>query len=198
MSEQRARSPWDLLLIVSGAAMAAGPFLPFVSAASGLGSVSRSGVDMVGAETFVIVIFGLGIAYLGYARMTGPAPTGFIAWAPFAGGVLGLLLSLNYFRQIQDRVAESTDLVLISVGVGLWLCLGGSAGAIVGGLLGRRTPDIVAADGTTTDPREAAPDSAVTEGNVDKPSGRRWNGLHPLVVLGLIAIVIVLFAIFRP
>lgn len=197
MAEQRARSPWDLLLIVAGLAMAAGPFLPFVSAASGLGSISRNGIDMVGAETFILVAFGLGIAYLGYARMTGPAPTGFAVWAPLIGGIVGLLLSLNYLRQIQGRVTDS-ELVIVSVGVGLWLCLGGSVGAIVGGLFGRRTDH-------STDPigegGGVGYGDSITSGEslVESPtSGRRWNGLHPLVVLALIVAVIALFAIFRP
>jgi hypothetical protein len=129
----------SLALVGAGIAMIVAPFLPFISATAALvGSVSRSGIEMVGPEAFILVVVGVLVAATGYQRAGGTQ----------GGRGLPLLASLGasgltayYFIQINDRVqTATTEYSIASIGMGLWLAVAGSIVAVVVNLFASPSP----------------------------------------------------------
>lgn len=126
-------------VMVGGALAVVGSFLPWVTASTVFGSLSRSGVDR-GGDGWITLGAGAVIALLGLATMTRPnrAANLFIA---IAAAVAFLVFILD-FSDIQGRVSalesNSQGLALGGVGIGLWLVALGAVVAFVSSLL-RRT-----------------------------------------------------------
>jgi hypothetical protein len=112
--------------IVGGAMLAAGSFLPWITASTGFGSVSRGGME--GGDGVVILIAG-GVTVLGgVAGLMGS--TGWVVAAIAA--VIGGLIGFVDFQDIQERISGIGDSVIGEVGIGLWLILAGAVVALVG------------------------------------------------------------------
>jgi hypothetical protein len=140
-----------LALVLAGLALVVAPILPFLTAtAVFVGTISRSGVDYVGPEAFLLSAAGAVLIYTGWQRAGGvyvarPLP---LVASLIAGG-----LTVWYYQQISERIREvaGTEFGVASIGLGLWLAIGGS---IVGVLISLLPPQEVspaeaAAEGTS-------------------------------------------------
>ncbi len=124
-------------LIAAGVALVVAPLLPFVTAtAAFVGTLTRSGVELVGLEAFLLSVFGALLIATGVQRAGGKK----IGRAlPIVASLGAALLTGWYFSQVSERVDRiGSDVGVASIGVGLWLAVGG---AIVGLLLSLRRPD---------------------------------------------------------
>lgn len=112
-------------MVVGGAMMAAGSFLPWITASTGLGSVSRSGMEG-GDGIFIAALGGLTILG-GIAALLGNAGWALAIFGSLVGGFIGFL----DFQEAQRRVAETgaDGIAVVQVGIGMWLIL---TGAVVG------------------------------------------------------------------
>jgi hypothetical protein len=124
-------------MIAAGAALIVAPFLPFITAtAAFVGSVTRSGVEMVGVEAFFLCLFGGLLVATGVQR-SGGKPIG--RALPVVSALAAAGLTAWYYSQVSERVESVTsEAAVASIGVGLWLAVGGS---IVGILVSIRKPD---------------------------------------------------------
>jgi hypothetical protein len=127
-------TPANLALIGAGVAMIVAPFLPFISAtAAFVGSISRSGVEMIGPEVFILVVVGVLIAATGFQRANG-TPIG--RGLPLIASLAANGLTAWYFIQVNDRVqSAASDYAIASIGTGLWLAVAGSVVAFLVTLL---------------------------------------------------------------
>jgi len=131
---------WDagaLLLTGGGAALLVAPFLPFLTLLGGFGGLSRSGMDMLGAEGFVFVVAGALLAYAGFQRAMGTAAAK--SATPLVVSLIAAGATAYYYVQLDARVQEANaEFALASIGIGLWLAAGGSGAGLFGALLVRQ------------------------------------------------------------
>ena len=124
-------------LIAAGAALAVAPFLPFITVTAALvGSLTRNGVELVGAEAFFLCLFGALLAATGIQRAAGSSVGRAL---PVVSALAAAGLTAWYYSQVSERVdGAATENVIASIGTGLWLAVGGS---IVGLVLAVRKPN---------------------------------------------------------
>jgi hypothetical protein len=122
---------------IAGAGLiAVGSLLPWASVSSPFGTVSFAGTEGDGRITLVLaVLIGLGAAFLW--RRPGPA----WIWRVVVGllAVYVIYIAWNDMSNLSDYAAEESDLVLGSVGAGLYLVLIGGLAALGGLLIPRGT-----------------------------------------------------------
>ena len=107
--------------------------MPWVTATTIFGDISKSGTDGDGVITAVI---GAVAAVVLYLASTKAQRSGFTAGAVLS--VLGGLVAVLNFFTVSDSVSEaSSEYVIGRVGVGLYLCVGGAIAAVVGALVAR-------------------------------------------------------------
>ena len=118
-------TPANIALIGAGVALIVAPFLPFISAAAALiGSVSRTGIELVGPEALLIVVTGVVVAATGFQHASGMRTRR--RW-PLVASVGANALTAWYFVQLNDRVQSvASDYASASIGTGLWLAVAGS------------------------------------------------------------------------
>jgi hypothetical protein len=109
--------PW---LIASGGAVVLGSVMPWVSVATGFGSVSVAGTDGDGVITLVA---GIAAAILSAVRKRLAALIIF--------GVTALVAGYDVINVRQTAADVSTDFARASVGWGLWLTLAGALAGLV-------------------------------------------------------------------
>jgi hypothetical protein len=122
---------------VGAAALCIGSFLPWVTAASVLGSISKNGIEGDGILTAGA---GAASAIVLYLASTKAHRRGFLLGSVFA--VLGgLVAALNYF-DVSNSIGDiSSEYVVGKVGIGLYVCIGGALVAVVAGMMARgKTP----------------------------------------------------------
>lgn len=126
----------NLALVGAGIALIVAPFLPFISATVALaGNISRTGIEMVGPEAFVLVVVGVLVAATGFQRAS-RKPMGRVL--PLLASLAASGLTAYYFIQINDRVqGVSSDAGVAAIGTGLWLAVGGSVVAVLVNLLAK-------------------------------------------------------------
>jgi hypothetical protein len=110
-------------MIGAGVLVALGSLLPWATATSGFGSVSVAGTSGDGKITLILAAIGIlcGILSLhGEKNKSGWASLGAVAF------VLAGAVSIYH---ISSLPIPSTNFVIVSVGIGLWLC---TIGSIVG------------------------------------------------------------------
>lgn len=126
----------NLALVGAGIALIVAPFLPFISATVALaGNISRTGIEMVGPEAFILVVVGVLVAATGFQRAS-RKPMG--RGLPLLASLAASGLTAYYFIQINDRVqGVSSDAGVASIGTGLWLAVAGSVVAVLVNLLAK-------------------------------------------------------------
>jgi hypothetical protein len=132
ITQSKRSLPVGPTVTIAGAALiAVGSLLPWASVSSAFGTVSFAGTEGDGRITLVLAaLIGLGAALLW--RRPGPA------W--ILRVIVGLLaayvvyIAWNDMSNLSEETAEESDLVLTSVGAGLYLVLIGGLAAL-GGLL---------------------------------------------------------------
>lgn len=121
--------PWAFVVIGSAALMLLGSLLPWVTAATGFGSVSKAGTEGDGVITLGAALVGVvaGIAMLSN-RSPGPRVMAVVV------AVLVLVLVVYEFSDIQRLAGDvDSDFVKVSPGIGLWLVGIAALGTLVGG-----------------------------------------------------------------
>lgn len=115
------------LILLGGAAFAAGSFLPWVTATGGFVSVSRSGME--GGDGMITVFLGVALALLGLTRLQRPGLPG-NRLVMVLLGVIAIGVAWFEGTTIQTNIAALTSVyVTASVGVGIYVM--GVAGALV-------------------------------------------------------------------
>lgn len=107
--------------------VAVGALLPWVEARSGFTGVVRSGLDGDGVITLVVAILAAGAAIVGWSR-----------WIVVGAGLVVGAVAIIDIVDVMD-VADSPvgQMAGVSVGIGLWLTLLGSALLVGAGLVRR-------------------------------------------------------------
>lgn len=118
-----------ILTIVAGGLMAVGSFLPWISARTGLGTVNALGTDGDGVVTLVI---GIVVALTALVYLDRSVPQG-IRVSLILGGLIGLYVVGADYGTAADRVKASTDLIVVSIGAGIYITAIGSVATIIGG-----------------------------------------------------------------
>jgi hypothetical protein len=131
-------APASVAAVVGGLLVAVGSFLPWVTASTVFGSLSRSGIDG-GGDGWVTLIAGSVIALLGLITINKPNRGANLLIA-VAAAVAFLIVALD-FSDIQSRIAsvesESEGMALGGVGIGLWMVALGAIVAFVASLMRR-------------------------------------------------------------
>jgi hypothetical protein len=125
-------------LLAAGGALVVAPFLPFITATAALvGTITRSGVELAGAEAFVYCLFGGLLIFTAIQRSAGKSVRKAL---PIVASLGSAALTWYYYTQVEERVVtvSASELGVASIGVGLWLAV---AGSVVGFLVGIRNPD---------------------------------------------------------
>jgi hypothetical protein len=131
-------SAW--LVIAGGVLMAGGTFLPWITATSAFGSISRNGFQLGTSNglTFdgpVTVLIAILTVVIGMTRLTQSSmPRGMQRSSIVTGIAVGLIL-VNRWSGIHDLVNQVNGSgVAASVGYGYWMCAVGAFIALCGGL----------------------------------------------------------------
>lgn len=111
-----------MLTMIGGAGLAIGSFLAWGTVAG----FSASGID--GGDGWITLVAGVVLAAAGYMAYSGkPLPM----WVGWVALIVGAAVALINFFDIQGTE-------LVSVGIGMWIMLAGSALGLVGLLAGRK------------------------------------------------------------
>lgn len=121
-----------IVVMVGGAVVAIGSFLPWASIATGLGSASIDGITGDGKIT---VVLGGVIALLGLLAIERPVSVA-RSGAMMLLGVAAVAFGVWEYSNVQAKVDDvASDVVRASVGTGLYLVIAGGVIAIVGAAL---------------------------------------------------------------
>lgn len=143
-------------IVIGAALVVLGSFLPWVSIASGFGSISRSGME--GGDGVITLVLGISGLLYGISRLTGTFKPLWVA------GILGgavLVVTFANYSQISSRLdsVATNEFVAGSMGTGIWaLFVGG--GLILGGAYGARdevSPKDVETEGAAATGTRACP-----------------------------------------
>ncbi len=139
------RMNWNWLLVVGGALMALGSFLPWDQASAFLIQISRNGMQLGANRGFSVdglatLLFGIGAAGAGWARLNAGVTPRIARWSPPWLGLAGIVISGWDLHEISnfDNTIKSAA-VSASIGYGLWLVLVGSVAVLLGGIRGPKS-----------------------------------------------------------
>ena len=124
---------------LGGLLIVLGSFLPWLTAtAPFVGTISTNGMQG-GGDGMITLALGVLTILIGVAQLTANLPRRFW-WAAIVTGALTGLVAIGGYSSVQDRIADATaesNLIVASVGAGIWTLFVGAAFAIVGGWLAR-------------------------------------------------------------
>lgn len=132
-----ARGPSNgaILVMLGGAMVVIGVFLPWVTASAGANSVSESGLKI---GTYGTLILGGFAIVRGAARLFSSSVPPILRSSPMiTGALIAGLLALRW-NDLQDALNAARSLsptVSASLGIGVWLDAAGAAAIIIGGYL---------------------------------------------------------------
>lgn len=125
---------------LGGLLIVLGSFLPWVTATAPLvGTISANGMQG-GGDGVITLILGILTILIGVAQLTANLPAR-LWWSAIVTGALTGLVAVGAYSSAQDRIASATaesDLIVASVGAGIWTLFVGAAFAIAGGLFARK------------------------------------------------------------
>lgn len=120
----------SVVAAVGGGMVAAGAFLPWLTASSGLLSVSRGGLE--GGDGWIAAAAGGVLLLLGVAALVGVGVNGAGWLVGLLAAIVAGLVGIVDLQDVNERIRSvESDNVVAQVGIGLWLILGGS---VVGGI----------------------------------------------------------------
>ena len=124
------------MLVVGGGLLIIATMMPWLTASTGFGSISVSGLDSNG-DGIIVLVAGVVAALVGGAELAAiKVPNGIHGLMLFGG--LGALATAFYdHAQIRERIEEvNSDFALAQVGAGIWLLyVGAVVLSVAGGLL---------------------------------------------------------------
>jgi hypothetical protein len=117
-------------LIVGGGLIAAGSFLPWISAATVFGTITQSGMDGDGMFTFAA---GVAMGIVGGLLLSGNRTSRFAIVVVWSAIVLTTLVWIVDFQDIRNKI-ELVDSAFASgsVGYGIWLIAVGAVVSVAG------------------------------------------------------------------
>lgn len=119
-------------LLAGGALIAIGSFLPWITASTILGTLSRSGLDGGGDGIFTLGA-GAIIALLGGLVVSGRPATRVIRVVLWIVVTLFTLIWILDFSDVRDRVGLVTsDFATGSIGSGMWVMAAGAIVTVIG------------------------------------------------------------------
>ncbi len=124
----------------SGALVALGALLPWMTASSGFISISRNAFQMGARESMttdgpIVLVLGLILVGIGVARLTNTAMPRFVQRSPIIAGLgIGVVLGYDYHSIHQWAASLNSSGALGSVGAGFWVCCVGDVLAILAGI----------------------------------------------------------------
>jgi hypothetical protein len=126
---------WGWLVAAGGVAFAIGPFLPWLSLHSGFVTLTESGADLAqftgsgySAHVFLAVAAGFALAILGVLLANGQN----VRWAAILVALAATAGALWELVNIQSGQARLDGGATLSLGIGLFLMLGGGIAALLG------------------------------------------------------------------
>lgn len=130
--------PASIAVIAGGLLIAIGSFLPWVTASTIFGSLSRSGID-AGGDGWITLVAGTVIAVLGLVTLTNPNRAANLLVA-IGAAVAAVIFALD-FSDVQGRVSDlessSEGMALGGVGIGLWMVALGAIVSFIASLMRR-------------------------------------------------------------
>jgi hypothetical protein len=137
-AHQRPIAPATIAVLAGGLLLVVGSFLPWVTASTVFGSISRSGVDG-GGDGWITLVAGGVILLLGLATLRRPNRAANLLIA-VAAAIAFVIFALD-FSDVQSRItdleSQSEGVALGGVGIGLWLVALGAIVSFVSSLLRR-------------------------------------------------------------
>jgi len=127
-------------VVVSGALVAVGSLLAWMTASAGIISISRNAFQMGDHESMtvdgpIVMVLGLILIGIGVARLTNTSMPRFVQRSPIIAGLgVGLILGYDYHSIHQWALTLNSSGALGSVGTGFWVCCVGDALAIAAGI----------------------------------------------------------------
>lgn len=120
-----------VLVIVGGAMMVIGSFMPWISARTGLGSINVAGTDGDGVFT---LLFGGAAALIALVHLDRPI-AGFLRGGIFLAGAVGVVIAVLDYSAAAERISGiDSEAVAASVGAGLYIVGLGAVATAFGGL----------------------------------------------------------------
>lgn len=120
-----------ILVIVGGAMMVVGSFMPWISARTGLGSISVAGTDGDGVVTLLL---GGAAALIALVHLDRPI-AGLLRGGIFLAGAIGVVVAVIDYGAASERISGiDSAAVAASVGAGLYIVGLGSVATAFGGL----------------------------------------------------------------
>lgn len=114
--------------VAGGLLTTIGPLMPWLTATTGFGSLSRSGFDY-GIDAKFIAGIGVVILLAGLATLGNARDPDWIVWGGALAAIVAIALTVPIHLELQDRVAdfnEDNEFGIASIGMGLWVTyLGG-------------------------------------------------------------------------
>ena len=134
-------TPPVFALMLAGLALVVAPLLPFGAASSTfVGTISRTGVELIGPEVLLLSLIGAALLIAGWQRSTGQFRSRASVFVPALAAVG---LTAWYFSQVNQRVTDvASEAAVASLGAGMWLALAAAVAAAAIGLFSntRRVP----------------------------------------------------------
>lgn len=126
------------LLLIGGALITGGVFMPWLKAASGFGGLSRSGFDWESTDALIILVMGLTTLLIAAGAFGSFVLPGWLHRSAIVTGAVAGGLGLYHFLQLQARADEvSNEFLAATVGAGIYVILLGAAISIAGGVARR-------------------------------------------------------------
>lgn len=120
-----------ILAIVGGAMMVIGSFMPWLSARTGLGSISVAGTDGDGVFTLLL---GGAAALIALVHLDRPI-AGFLRGGIVLAGAIGVVVAVVDYTAASERISGiDSAAVAASVGAGLYIVGLGAVATALGGL----------------------------------------------------------------
>lgn len=128
-----------LVALAGGIVVAVGSFLPWAQISTGFGSVGLSGTQ--GGDGYITLVLGGAAALVALLNLEKPATSlsrGIIVTA----GILATLVGIFDMQNLNERLGEvDTSVAIPSIGMGLFLVIGGGIATVVGGWQMTTTPE---------------------------------------------------------
>ena len=134
--------PAATLTGLGGLLIVLGSFLPWLTAtAPFVGTISTNGVQ--GGDGIITLILGVVTILIGVTQLTATNMSGFLQRSSIVTGIITAIVAVVDYNSVQERIEEvkgQSELVVGTVGTGIWTLFVGAALAITGGLLTRKLP----------------------------------------------------------
>jgi hypothetical protein len=136
--------PAATMIGLGGLLIVVGSFMPWMTASAPLvGTISTSG--MQGGDGVITLVLGVITILIGVTQLTATNMPTSLQRSSIVTGVITGAVAIYDYNEVQDRITQAkaqSDLIIASVGGGMWALFVGAALAIIGGVLIRKVPKL--------------------------------------------------------